>query len=297
MKLEPLPSRAHDFFSTPRSRVDVLVPGRSAPVGVSYVERGNGPPLLLVHGLMTSAYSWRSIIGPLSARFRVIAIDLPGAGESDAPGDLAQDPKTTASLLEAFCVALKLPPKIAVVGNSLGGYLCLWWALQNPERFEQLFVIHSPGFPELRLYALRFVTALPGARALFRFLTRDADSFIVKNQHYRDAKLHSVEGCTEYSRWVSDPARREVLFRTLREAMNPFAMREFHRRLAATVSRIPTRLLWSRQDVLVSPAFGRRYQRALGRECTELIWLEDSSHFTQVDSPEDTVREIVRWHG
>lgn len=148
------PSKPHDFESLPRHWEPVHLPGRESPVVLSYVEKGDGPPLLLVHGLMTSAYSWRYVITQLSARYRVIAVDLPGAGESDAPTDLSQTPQSQADLLEAFLEQLRIQ-RAYVVGNSLGGYLTLWWWLEHPERFERLMVIHSPGFPEPRLYACR----------------------------------------------------------------------------------------------------------------------------------------------
>ena len=80
--LPEAPRRAHSFFSlAPR---DLMVD--SEPFGkvrVRYREAGEGPPLVLVHGLMTSSYSWRYAIEPLAARHRTIAFDLVGAGESD----------------------------------------------------------------------------------------------------------------------------------------------------------------------------------------------------------------------
>lgn len=144
---------AHDFATLDRHFVSVKVEGREAPVVLSWVEAGEGPPLLLVHGLMTSAYSFRYVISTLAKSYRVLAIDLPGAGRSAAPVDLSQSPQSQVAVLEAFARTLKLE-KLYVVGNSLGGYVSLWWALAHPERFDRLVVMHSPGFPELRLYAL-----------------------------------------------------------------------------------------------------------------------------------------------
>lgn len=287
------PSRPHDFETLTRHWEPVSLPGREKPVVLSWVEKGSGPPLLLVHGLMTSAYSWRYVITALSKQYRVIAVDLPGAGESDAPPELSQDPKAQAELLEAFLAKLGIA-RAYVVGNSLGGYLTLWWWLSYPERFERLMVIHSPGFPEPRLYAMRAVLHLPGNEALFALITRDAKQFTLDNQHYKDFTLHSKEGIRSYSRWVSIPERRELLRKNLLEAMNPYRMEELPAALAArSPNAPPVRLLWSTQDVLVNPKNGPRYKELLPE--AELVWLENTSHFTQVDSPDETVREILRF--
>ncbi|HRB13305.1 MAG TPA: alpha/beta fold hydrolase, partial [Vicinamibacteria bacterium] len=56
---------------------------------VRYVRKGQGPSVILIHGLASSIYSWADVIGPLSERFDVIALDLPGFGASSKPDDLA----------------------------------------------------------------------------------------------------------------------------------------------------------------------------------------------------------------
>lgn len=135
---------------------------------------------------------------------------------------------------------------------------------------------------------------LPGNEALFELITRNTRQFTLDNQHYKDFTLHSKEGIRGYSRWVSIPARRELLRRNLLEAMSPFTMAELPTALASrSPSAPPVRLLWSTEDVLVSPKNGPRYQALLPG--AELVWLDHTSHFTQVDSPDETVREILRF--
>ena len=55
----------------------------------------------------------------------------------------------------------------------------------------------------------------------------------------------------------------------------------------------PVRLLWAREDVLVPPRFGPKYQKLL--PSAELVWFDGASHFLQVDDPDRTVREIMRF--
>lgn len=285
------PPVAHDFFSLQREYATVPMEGR-APVRLSYVRAGSGPPLLLVHGLLTSAYSWRYVIAPLAEKYTVVAVDLPGAGKSDAPADLSESPRVLGELLDGFVKQLGWE-KAYVVGNSMGGYVTLWWALAHPERFERLFIIHSPGFAETRLYAMHMLLWFEASKGLLATLTRDPEQFALDNCHYHDMSLISREQTREYGRQLADPERRECFRRNLFETMDPWTMRELPEAIAAQPARVPVKLLWAREDALVSPKFGPRYQELLPG--SELVWLEESSHFTQVDQPGRTVEEIVKF--
>jgi pimeloyl-ACP methyl ester carboxylesterase len=282
--LPELPPKTHSFSTLARHTCEVALDGRP-PFTLSYVEAGAGPPLLLVHGLMTSAYSWRYIIEPLSKQYRVIALDLPGAGQSAAPSDLSQAPARMAEVLAAFIRALELE-RPYVVGNSLGGYVSLWLTLGQPELVSKLMVMHSPGFPELRLYALRAVLSLPGTAKLFAWYTRNHEQFALDNVHYRDESLKSREETREYSRWIAEPERRELFRRNLHETMNPWTMRTLPAAIAqarAAGKLPPLRLLWSREDPLVSPALGPRYQALLPE--AELVGWSSAVTFSRSTRP------------
>lgn len=294
-ELPETPPVPHDFLTLPRHRRAVAVEGRPDPIPLSWVEAGDGPPLLLVHGLMTSAYSWRYVASDLAHRYRVIALDLPGAGHSGAPADLSQSPASLARVLDGFVQALGLT-KVYVVGNSMGGYVSLWWSLAHPERFDRLLIMHAPGFPEARLYALHALLSLGLSKALFAFYTRDHEQFALENVHYRNESLKSREETREYAGWTSTPERRELFRKNLLETMDPWIMRGLPAAVAAQRAAgtlVPTRLLWSRTDPLVPAAFGPRYQQLLPE--AELVWVDDTSHFLHVDTPGAAVKEIVRF--
>ena len=75
---------------------------------IRYVEQGEGKPIVLVHGIPTSSYLWRDMIGELAVHGRVIALDLPGFGFSDPPPEGDYSIATYARLLEGFLEALSL---------------------------------------------------------------------------------------------------------------------------------------------------------------------------------------------
>ena len=100
-------------------------------------DQGDGPPVLLIHGVGSTGELWASDIEPLTDRFRVVTYNrrgYPGSGES--PGDWAAHGSDAAALIEA----LELAPA-AVVGYSGGAIAALWVALNRPELVERLVLV------------------------------------------------------------------------------------------------------------------------------------------------------------
>jgi pimeloyl-ACP methyl ester carboxylesterase len=295
-RFEELPERpriSHPYFEA--AAEDVVV--ESAPFGtvrIHVVTYGpdDGPPLLLVHGLMTSSYSWRYVLGPLGDRFRLVVPDLPGCGQSEP---LPGRPHSGAALA-AFLGELQERLDIAgcpAVGNSLGGYLCMRRALDEPGSFARLAVIHAPAFPEPRLRALRVATRVPGAkRLLARLARRDPERWAHRNVHYHDESLKSLEEAREYGTPLSTPEGSAAFARYMADALDP-------RELAAFVAElerrgrfpVPLLLLYAREDPMVPPKIGPRLHALVPD--AEFHWLEDSSHFAHVDSPDRTVALVT----
>ena len=113
-------------------------------VNLQYLEAGSGPPLLLVHGHEQSASSWRWVIPVLARTHRVLALSLPGHGESSpAVGGYAPG-RDLALLVADFLDTLGVGP-LHVVGNSVGGAVALHLALADPARIRTLTLVDSAG--------------------------------------------------------------------------------------------------------------------------------------------------------
>jgi pimeloyl-ACP methyl ester carboxylesterase len=111
-------------------------------VNLHYLVKGDGPPVVLVHGVATTMAVWYTRILPeLSAKYRVVAYDLRGHGYSDVPpsgytsADLSED-------LEALLDHLNLK-EVRVVGHSFGGSIALQLAARHPERVAGVLVSDS----------------------------------------------------------------------------------------------------------------------------------------------------------
>ncbi|MDW8062763.1 MAG: alpha/beta hydrolase [Candidatus Caldarchaeum sp.] len=113
-------------------------------VEVFYVERGNGRPLVLLHGWASSSYSWRHNLPTLSQHFRVIALDLPGFGLSQKlPQGLRLKPLN--DHLNRFFEKIGVD-SFALVGMSMGGPVSVYYAVNNPEKVSKLVLVNPALF-------------------------------------------------------------------------------------------------------------------------------------------------------
>lgn len=294
-RLPETPRRPHPFFQA--AGLDLHLP--DTPLGAMkvHVRRfGAGPPLLLVHGLMTSSYSWRYVLEPLGRHFTCYAPDLPANGRTDAPQGPAYTPAALVGWLSAVQRALDIRG-CAVVGNSMGGYLCMAWALEDPEAMSRLLNVHSPGIPELRILALNIALKIPGTHALLRsIIRRDPLRWAHRNVHYYDEGLKSLEEAREYGEPLRTREGAQGLVKYLSEAMAPGPMRELAGRLselraAGKSFPVPLLLMFAEQDPMVPPRFGRAFANMIPD--AELLWLQEASHFAHVDAPEKFLAAAV----
>jgi pimeloyl-ACP methyl ester carboxylesterase len=114
-------------------------------VKTNYLEAGDGPPVVLVHGSgpgVTAYANWRLTIPAMAARLRVYAPDMAGFGFSEKPGGYGMD--MWSRQLVGFLDALDLP-RVSLVGNSFGGALALAMATKHPDRVDRLVLMGAMG--------------------------------------------------------------------------------------------------------------------------------------------------------
>lgn len=279
------PPRAHIYFEARAEEVPVVTPALGR-IRAHVRIHGSGPPLLLVHGLMTSSYSWRYVLEPLGAKYTLYIPDLPGAGRSEGPLAPKYHPQAIARWLGALQQALGIRGS-RVIGNSMGGYLCMLLALEDPQAIGRLLNMHSPGVPEMRLYALGAVLALPGARAvLSAWIRRDPLGWAHANVHYWDESLKSIEEAHEYGDPLATDAGAQAFIKYLAETMAVGPIVEFQRtllerRAGGRPFPVPLLHIYARRDPMVPPRFGEVLAERTG---APLVWLDEASHFAHVDA-------------
>lgn len=111
---------------------------------IAYLDIGEGPPVILIHGLGGSMWQWEHQQAALSPNHRVITLDLLGSGLSDKP-ETSYTPERLLDFFRAFMDELGIQ-KAALIGNSMGAGLVIGMALTHPDRVTHLILID--GLPE-----------------------------------------------------------------------------------------------------------------------------------------------------
>jgi len=137
---------------------------------LNYISRGNGYPVILLHGISASLHDWDALLPDLaSSGFQAIAVDLLGHGESDKPEDLeAYNSDHIYTTFEEWLLRLPDRTPFSLVGHSYGGYLGLRFAMSYPDKVRALVMI-DPFYDLDQLSPwLQWLNSRPfwGARAL-----------------------------------------------------------------------------------------------------------------------------------
>ena len=144
----------------------VMVDGKK----VHYLEKGEGPPIILIHGFLYNTVMWKKNIDDLAKKFKVYAIDLWGWGYSERLKDLNYSYALYGKQIVGFLDALKIP-RASLVGQSMGGGISVYVAAHFPDRVDKLILVDPTVIPYPmtttgRIYQLplvgEFLNALPG---------------------------------------------------------------------------------------------------------------------------------------
>ena len=248
-------------------------------------EAGHGFPLVLLHGLGASSFSWRENIGPLSQHFQVLAPDLPGHGRTSpaAVADFRLETLTQELLgrLDEHGVA-----QAALAGNSLGGSLVLLLARQYPERFPAL-VLLAPAAALKRVplifYPLRLPLLGPALAALLGPWTARAALHL---SYYR-RELITPDVVAGYALTFRTLAQRLAL-RRLTCQIDPWPLPQVEALLGQV--RQPVCLIWGERDRILPMRQASWLKERLPQ--AELHLLPDVGHAPQEEAPE-LVNEII----
>ena len=246
---------------------------------------GQGFPLVLLHGLGASSFSWRGNIGPLSHHYQVFAPDLPAHGRTPPDAvpdfDLATLTRELVHLLDRHRIA-----QAALAGNSLGGTLALLLARDYPERFPAL-VLLAPAVAVARLPIFFYPLRLPLlGRALAALLGPWTARPALHYSYYR-ADLITPEVIAAY-RTTFRPLANRLALRRLICRVNPLPFSQLTDLLGHVPQ--PLCLIWGEHDRVLPPDQGVWLKEHLPR--ADLRILPEVGHAPQEEAPE-LVNEII----
>lgn len=261
---------------------------------VSYLQAGEGPVLLLVHGMAGTCENWRDVLGPLSRAHTVIAPDLPGHGASP-PGGGDYSLGALAAVLRDLLITLG-HDRATLVGHSLGGGIAMQFAYQFPELTERLVLVSSGGLGPEVSPVLR-AAALPGA-SLFIAATAGPGS-VVGSALARGLSfvgLRPSADVAEVARGyasLADSGRRSAFLATLRSVVGPDGQRVHAGDRLYLAGEVPVLIVWGRGDPIIPASHGEDAHRAIPGSRLEIF--EGVGHLPQVQTPGRFVGVVERF--
>ena len=253
-----------------------------------YTVKGEGKPVVLIHGFMDSLQTWRRNADVLAQTHRVYAIDVLGFGSSDRVHAPIYTLKAQAQILSEFFAAQTIE-NADVVGHSMGGALALQLAYDFPELVHKLVLIA----PATYLYA-----AFPrhGLKPVPRHVSRGVLGLYEKIQGERGNPVRiaygdpnritqdSIELRTQMMRVRGTHDALISMSKSNRESDVPYRLKEV---------QVPTLIVWGKRDRVVPAMHAQWHYRELPN--ARLEWIDTAGHLPHEEEPEAVNKLLVEF--
>jgi pimeloyl-ACP methyl ester carboxylesterase len=252
---------------------------------VGYLRAGEGPLVVLIHGITSSSEVWREVMLQLADRYTVVAPDLLGHGQSAKPrGDYSLG--AYASGIRDLLGVLGFESGTAV-GHSLGGGIAMQFAYQFPEYCERLVLMSSGGLGQDVNPLLRAAT-LPGSEIVLPVLTNSyalrAGEAVASGAGRLGLQFgHDVAEFARGYASLADSEARAAFLQTLRGVIDIGGQRVSALDRLYLAEQIPLLVIWGSADPVIPVAHGRGVLDIV--PSAKLVELEGAGHFPQLDEP------------
>jgi pimeloyl-ACP methyl ester carboxylesterase len=253
---------------------------------------GSGPPVVLIHGMVNSSRHWKDVAMRLAGRYRVVAPDLIGHGDSATPrGDYSLGAHAAAirDLLTAIGIE-----RATVVGHSLGGGVAMQFFWQFPQRVERLALISSGGLGREVSPLLR-AAALPGASAALWVAAQPRVLDVLDGVGERlDTRGQGhgtyVRAVVRALRPLEGAGARAAFLHTLRSVIDIRGQRVSAIDRLYLLGPVPTLLVWGERDRTIPIEHGRAAHEAIPN--SRFHTLARAAHFPHLEDPEGLAKVL-----
>src|SRR5215212_2641258 len=262
---------------------------------VDYRIAGDGPPVVLIHGMVNSSRHWEQVALRLADRYTVVAPDLLGHGDSaSVRGDysLGAHACSIRDLLTTIGI-----DRATVVGHSLGGGIAMQFFYQFPQRVERLALISSGGLGHQVSPLLRGA-ALPGAAA---------GVWLVANRHVRAALERTgelmrargsrkgiyLQAVARAMRPLQEPAARRAFLQTLRSVIDVRGQHVSAVDRLYLLGQLPTLIVWGERDNTIPMAHGLAAHEQSPN--STFVTRPRAAHFPNLEDPEGLADALLDW--
>ncbi|MFD4180686.1 alpha/beta fold hydrolase [Rhodococcus sp. NPDC058514] len=252
---------------------------------------GEGPPLLLIHGIGDNSSTWNEVIPHLAKHFTVIAPDLLGHGRSDKPRadySIAAYANGMRDLLTVLGF-----DRVTVIGHSLGGGVAMQFAYQFPQMVERLVVVSTGGVTKDVNPALRFASLpianqslrllqIPGTITALGMLGKVADH-LYSGPFKAVRVFHDAPDLVRVLSDLPDPTAREAFLRTLRAAVDWRGQSITMLDRCYLTAELPVQIIWGDVDSVIPVSHAHLAHAAMPGSRLEIF--RGSGHFPFHDDP------------
>ena len=257
-------------------------------MNVHYRDQGQGPTLLLLHGVNASLHTWEGWVESLSSDFRVISLDLPGHGLTGPDPNEQYSWQQTAAFVVAFANQLKLD-KFHLAGNSRGGAVAWQLALFYPHRVNKMILLDAAGIPwEDPLPLPLKMQLMPVSKHISTVLT---PKWLVRqsvDSVYGDPDKITPEIYDRYHSLLLRKGNRRASSQVLAQT---FDQEWFHSRLPEI--QHPTLILWGTEDQWIQLKYGQRMHKLLPN--SKMITYAGVGHIPMEEIPQQTALDAKRF--
>ena len=262
---------------------------------VIYRIAGDGPPVVLIHGMVNSSKHWEEVALRLADRYTVVAPDLLGHGDSAAVrGDYSLG--AHASSIRDLLTTIGIE-RATVVGHSLGGGIAMQFFYQFPQRVERLALISSGGLGHEVSPMLRGA-ALPGAatgiwlvanRRVRAALDRAGERMRARGSR-RGVYLQAVARAMKP---LQDAAARQAFVQTLRSVIDVRGQHVSAIDRLYLLGELPTLIVWGGRDNTIPMAHGLAAHELIPN--SRFVTLPKAAHFPNLEDPQGLADALLDW--
>lgn len=256
---------------------------------VHYTDEGrrDGRTILLVHGFAASVHAWRPWVERLAGDYRLVAIDLPGHGLTEAPAGYQASMEGNVALVDALARQIGAE-RFVLAGNSMGGAVSLAYAMKHPERLDGLVLVDAAGWP-----GDSEASGPPGFVGLInnpvgRWFLKLIDPGLVitggLKSAYHDEGMVTREVANRYADLAMAVGHRDILLTQQSQPARPWKPADF------AAIKTPTLVLAGEKDALIPVADARAIAAAIPG--AQIVTYPEGGHLPMEQLPDETVRDL-----
>ncbi|RDW17248.1 alpha/beta fold hydrolase [Oceanobacillus chungangensis] len=252
-----------------------------------YILNGK-PPIVLIHGFVSSTYTFYRLIPLLEKHYSIIAIDLPGFGRSEKSTAFIYSYSNYAAIV-AECIQYFKLREVCIIGHSMGGQIALNTAIMIPNKIRKLVLLCSSGYLKSANKLLIYSSYLPLFNRLVELhVKRKNVKENLQNVFYNHA-LITDDHIREFSRPLKEKDFYKSMVRLLRYREGDLTTGQLQ------AIQTPTLLIWGEEDRVVPVNIGKRLVKDLPN--ADLVIYKETGHFVSEERTTKVYHQVLNFLG